>query len=84
MLLEFLILCSIGIIQRTQQFHNQHNQEQMDMDLVVCKRDVKGSLCNPRNVVSICEKSLPVNGEHICNGLFYIQNKTTFWMAVKG
>lgn len=60
---------------------SQTNQEQLDMDVVVYKGDVNGSFCNLRNlyVLSICKKSLPVDGEHICNGLFYKENKKSFW-----
>lgn len=86
MLLEFFILCSIGIIQRMQQFHKQQtNQKQLDTDFVVCKGVVNDSFCNLRNVcvVSICKKSLPVNCEHICSGLFYIENKGSFWTVYK-
>lgn len=87
MLLEFFVLCLfIGIIQRMQQFHRQQtNQEQLDMDLVVCKGVVNGSFCTLRNVyvVSICKKSLRVNCEHICDGLFYIENRRSFWTVYK-
>jgi len=87
MLLELFILClAIDTIQRMQQFHRQQtNQEQLDMDLVVCKGNVNGSFCNLRNVsvVSIRKKSLPVNGEHICNCLFYIESRRSFWTVYK-
>lgn len=53
--------------------------------MMVWKADVKSSFCNPRNVhmVSICKKSLSVSGGHICNDLWYTENKRSFCIVYK-
>lgn len=60
------------------QYHRQQtHQEQLRMDLLVCKKDLNDSFCNPRNenVVGIYKKLLPAYCEHNCGGLFYVEDE---------